>query len=203
MTKASGLLLCGKEDAVTMRVDDDKDLFNWLRNLVRLKVRIPLRALAVVVVLAGCSTMNMGAGSHSPATSEDALVYYEEIRAALARDDGSEVPANALLLAEAAEQAAAGSSDTRAELQELGATAEKLGAIPNSDMRALRGAFGEVSRAVVSLIVADESLANDRYIFRCPMARGYKKWVQTSAELENPYMGSRMLRCGVKTRWTP
>jgi hypothetical protein len=90
LTKASGLLLCRKEDAVTMRIDDDKDLFIWLRSLVRLKARIPLRALAVVVVvLAGCSTMDMGEGSHSPATSEDALVYYEEIRAALARDDGS------------------------------------------------------------------------------------------------------------------
>jgi hypothetical protein len=188
---------------VTMRVDDDKDLFIWLRNLVRLRVRIPVGALAIVVLLAGCSTMNMGEGSHRPATSEDALVYYEEIRAALARDDGSEVPTNAMLLAKAAEQAAEGSSDTRAELQELVATAEKLGAIPNSDMRSLRGAFGEVSRAVVSLIVADESLANDRYIFRCPMARGYKKWVQTRAELENPYMGSRMLRCGAKTRWAP
>jgi hypothetical protein len=188
---------------VTMRVDDDKDLFIWLRNLMRLRVRIPLGALAIVVLLAGCSTMNMGEGSHRPATSEDALVYYEEIRAALARDDGSEVPTNAMLLAKAAEQAAEGSSDTRAELQELVAPAEKLGAIPNSDMRSLRGAFGGVSRAVVSLIVADESLANDRYIFRCPMARGYKKWVQTSAELENPYMGSRMLRCGAKTRWAP
>ena len=192
-----------------MRFDHDKDLFIWLRNLVRLKARIPLRvfiplrALAMVVVLAGCSTMGMGEGSHGSATSEDALVYYEEIRAALARDDGSEVPANALLLAKAAEQAAAGSNDTRAELEELGATAEKLGAIPNSEIRSLRRAFGEVSRAVVSLIVADESLANDRYIFRCPMARGYKKWVQTSAELENPYMGSRMLRCGAKTRWAP
>ena len=188
---------------MTMCVDDDKDLFIWPRSLVRLKARIPLRALAVVVVLAGCSTMDMGEGSHSPATSEDALVYYEEIRAALARDAGGEVPANALLLAKAAQQAAAGSSDTRAELQALGATAEKLGAISNSDMRSLRGAFGEVSRAVVSLIVADESLANNRYIFRCPMTRGYKKWVQTSAELENPYMGTRMLNCGSKTRWAP
>ena len=37
---------------MTMRVDDDKDLFIWLRSLVRLQAGIPLRALAVVVVLA-------------------------------------------------------------------------------------------------------------------------------------------------------
>ena len=192
-----------------MRFDHDQGLFFGLRNLVRLRARIllrafiPLGALAVGVVLAGCSTMDMDGGSRSAATSEDAMVYYEEIRAALARDDGSDVPANALLLATAAEQAAAGSSDTRAELQELGAAAEKLGAVPNSDIRLLRGAFGEVSRAVVSLVVADESLAKDRYIFRCPMTRGYEKWVQTSADLENPYMGSRMLNCGSQTRWVP
>ena len=98
---------------------------------------------------------DMGEGSESPATSEDALVYYEVIRAALARDDGSEVPANALLLAKAAEQAAAGSIDTGAELQELGATAEKLGAIPNSDLRSLRGAFGEDLQRLINEFRSD------------------------------------------------
>ena len=109
--------------------------------------------------------------------------------------------ATAQLLAKASLQAAEASSDRRSELSDLAAAAEKLGATPSSDMRALRSGFGDVSRAVVTLIVADESLAGDRYIFRCPMAMGYKKWVQTSPELENPYMGSRMLRCGSKTKW--
>ena len=186
-----------------MRLDDDKDLITRLKALASLRDLVPLTALALVVLLAGCSAMNWGEGSQRPATSEESLIYYEQIRASLARDDGSEVPANALLLAKAAEQAAAGSSGTRAELEAIAAAAEELAATSSSDLRSLRRAFGEVSRAVVTLIVADETLANGRYVFRCPMARGYKKWVQTSAELENPYMGSRMLHCGSKTRWAP
>ena len=167
-------------------------------------MRLDCKNLGALIVLAvGCTTMSGSESSESHATAADALAYYEQIRAALARDDGTQVPANALLLADAAEQAAAGSSDTRAELEELATAAQKLGALPSSDMRALRRGFGEVSRTAVTLIVADEALADGRYIFRCPMAMGYKKWVQTSDELENPYMGSRMLHCGSKTRWTP
>ena len=180
-----------------MRLDNRTDL------IIRRTALLCLKALVLVVLLAGCASMNLGEGSQSPATAEEALAYYEQIRAALARDDGGEVPADALLLANAAMQAATGSSDTRAELEELAAAAEKLGANPSSDMRSLRRAFGEVSRAAVTLIVADETLATDRYVFRCPMARGYKKWVQTSAELENPYMGKRMLHCGSETVWAP
>jgi Cu(I)/Ag(I) efflux system membrane fusion protein len=164
----------------------------------------PVTALAsflLLGLLAGCSTMGADESAEKPATAEDALGYYEQMRAALAADDGSQVPATAQLLAKASLQAAEASSDRRSELSDLAAAAEKLGATPSSDMRALRSGFGDVSRAVVTLIVADESLAGDRYIFRCPMAMGYKKWVQTSPELENPYMGSRMLHCGSKTRW--
>ena len=188
-----------------MRLDNRTDLIIRRTALPRLKalVLVVLLAGCASMNLAGCASMNLGEGSQSPATAEEALAYYEQIRAALARDDGGEVPADALLLANAAMQAAAGSSDTRAELEELAIAAEKLGASPSSDMRSLRRAFGEVSRAAVTLIVADETLASDRYVFRCPMARGYKKWVQTSAELENPYMGKRMLHCGSETVWAP
>jgi hypothetical protein len=31
------------------------------------------------------------------------------------------------------------------------------------------------------------------------MAKGYKKWVQTSEKVSNPYMGKTMGQCGSKT----
>lgn len=169
-----------------------------------------LQALALAIftlLLAGaCSSARDPAVSENTATPQDALGhsfgYYEQIRAALASDDGSRVPATSLRLARSASRAAANASGTTAPvLRELSAAAEALGALPDSDLTNLRIAFGDVSRAVVSLIVADPSLASGRYIFRCPMTMGYKKWVQTSAELENPYMGSRMLHCGSETDW--
>lgn len=156
-----------------------------------------LLATIALVLASACSP-----APRDPAPAEIALGHYEQIRAALAKDDASPLPETARSLARTASEAAANApTATQPRFQELSTAAQELSAVPNSDMSALRLAFGEVSRAVVSLIVADETLASGRYIFRCPMAQGYKKWVQTSSELENPYMGSRMLHCGSETQW--
>jgi hypothetical protein len=162
--------------------------------------RVLANAIISLLLAGACSS---GAGpSVSESPVQDALGHYEQIRAALASDDGSHVPAISARLAQAAREAAANApGTTEPALRELSGAAEALGALSSSDLGDLRIAFGDVSRAVVSLIVADPSLADGRYIFRCPMTMGYKKWVQTSADLENPYMGSRMLHCGSGTKW--
>lgn len=153
--------------------------------------------LAVAVILAGACSI-----PPPPAAPRDALALYERIRAALARDDARGVPEVARALADVARRAAAGAPPaTRLPLLRLGDAADGLAGTPTSDLAAVRLAFGEVSRGVVSLIVSEPALAEGRYIFRCPMAEGYRKWVQARAELENPYMGSRMLRCGSETEW--
>jgi hypothetical protein len=33
------------------------------------------------------------------------------------------------------------------------------------------------------------------------MAKGYKKWVQVSEAVSNPYMGSEMLECGTEAEF--
>jgi membrane fusion protein, copper/silver efflux system len=33
------------------------------------------------------------------------------------------------------------------------------------------------------------------------MAEGFEKWVQTSEEISNPFMGKRMLACGSASTW--
>ncbi len=65
-----------------------------------------------------------------------------------------------------------------------------------SDLVKARAAFGELSRAVVAVVAADPSLQPGRFLFQCPMAKGYQRWVQLEEKMANPYMGKRMLECG-------
>ncbi|MCH2170449.1 hypothetical protein MK489_06675 [Myxococcota bacterium] len=163
-------------------------------------------ATAVFVLLASsaCSTAAVPSVPKAAATPEEVLRLYEQIRASLASDEGGLVPGLSLRLAAVAREASVEASGaTRSSLQEVSASAEALGALRRSSIEDLRLGFGNVSRAVVELILADEGLAKGRFIFRCPMSMGYKKWVQASAEMENPYMGSRMLQCGSETEWKP
>jgi len=48
-----------------------------------------------------------------------------------------------------------------------------------------------VSRHVVDLLNADAKIRRGRYVFECPMAVGYPKWVQIMPDMENPYLGAQ------------
>ncbi len=72
-----------------------------------------------------------------------------------------------------------------------------------ADIEVARLAFGDASRAYITLLSKDAELAKGKHAFRCPMAKGYKKWVQLTPELENPYMGQRMLECGGPVEMAP
>jgi len=54
---------------------------------------------------------------------------------------------------------------------------------------------------MVALMVAEPSLSRGRHVFECPMANGYRKWIQPGANISNPYMGTRMPTCGSATDW--
>lgn len=61
----------------------------------------------------------------------------------------------------------------------------------------VRQAFGSVSEAVVALYKISGTSSLDFY--HCPMAKGYGYWLQTkNEEINNPYMGTKMSRCGTK-----
>ena len=71
------------------------------------------------------------------------------------------------------------------------------------DLEQVRVHFGSLSREMVSLVrehgpqrVASGGL----YLFRCPMADdyGFDLWFQAEAQMANPYMGLRMLECGLE-----
>lgn len=127
---------------------------------------------------------------------------YEKIRKLLADDRGAGVPAAARAVAKHARAAApAAPAPSKGHLSKIASAADALAKTSESDLEKLRKRFGEVSRQLVALVAAEPSLAKGRHVFYCPMAKGYHKWIQPTADLANPYMGKRMLKCGSKTNW--
>ena len=160
-------------------------------------------AITVSGLLLGC-TKSEGTIPPSPLPTatrtsiDEAVSAYEDIRKALAQNR-SNVRSEALALAGAA-QAAAGSAPEklRPSLEDLSASAQRLGAMQSDDLAEARRAFGETSRALIALLSSEPSLQPGRHVYECPMAKGYNKWVQLDETTSNPYMGSEMPECGAK-----
>lgn len=135
---------------------------------------------------------------------ETVLVAYEQVRAGLAADQlESALQAAARIETSAREAAGKAPPNLRPHLDAIAGAATRLKGASKDKPDEVRRLFGEVSRHVLELLVSERSLASGRYIFECPMAQGYKKWVQPSAEISNPYMGTRMPRCGSESRLEP
>lgn len=64
-----------------------------------------------------------------------------------------------------------------------------------------RARFGELNRALFHLASHAETLREGFHVFRCPMAPGFPLWFQGSESIANPYMGTSMPTCGVRTEW--
>nr|MDQ3300496.1 efflux RND transporter periplasmic adaptor subunit [Myxococcota bacterium] len=79
------------------------------------------------------------------------------------------------------------------------AAGERLAAA--TDLVAARRAFGELNRFLIALAAADPRLQQGWHVFRCPMAEGFKKWFQRTAQKQNPYMGQAMPTCGSSSTW--
>ena len=136
--------------------------------------------------------------SSAPQQARAVLASYERVRAQLAADDLKAAQDAARELHTSAESAASAEA-SNTHFTAIAGAAAKLAA--SSDIKAARTSFGEVSQHVVALIASDKSLAEGQHVFECPMVAGYNKWVQPSKELQNPYMGKRMLTCGGESSW--
>lgn len=139
----------------------------------------------------------------------DVLGTYDEMQRRFAKDDAGTGALAAKLAAAAQAAAAAATSATSATKQPLtdlaataGRLAEQMKAAPPPAIDVQRKAFAELSKQLIALLVADPSLQKGRFIFECPMAPSYKKWVQTHGKLQNPWYGSKMLECGEKADWS-
>ena len=173
--------------------------------------QIPISiAIAWATLLAGCDQASVEKEpSVQSATSNDAtdtkaaksaLGRYESIRASLARDDIGVALAEAKSLESSARSASAKATGAaKQQWTEVAQAAARLSALPKGDADAVRKAFGDVSERVIAVLKANKQLAQGLFVFECPMAQGYKKWVQPAPKLENPYMGTKMLECGSKS----
>lgn len=134
------------------------------------------------------------------ASVNDMLTSYESLRDALAKDDLPAAQKAAKTIAENAKKAAADAGPAQKGLGELADGAASIATA--TDIDAARKAFGDVSKHVVALLVENADLRKGHFLFLCPMAKGYQKWVQTTATLNNPYWGKKMLTCGRElTAW--
>lgn len=112
------------------------------------------------------------------------LGHYFPIRAALAGDKTEGVKEHADALAKSANKTLA-----------KAATAVSTAV----DIAAARKAFGDLTKALLATVEkAAKAGANVGavYVFECPMAKPYGRWMQAEADLGNPYYGSQMLTCG-------
>jgi hypothetical protein len=163
-------------------------------------------ALLAIALLVACDRASE-APAPEPAlvstapTSDGVLSSYESIRASLARDDVGPVRSRAQGLARQAGAAAERATTAKSELQGIARSAGELAARAD-DVEVARRAFGELSKHVIALLVAEPKLREKRIVCECPMAPGYKKWVQPAGKLENPYMGKMMLECGKESDWS-
>jgi hypothetical protein len=121
---------------------------------------------------------------------------YEAMRVALAADTLAPLPASMTKLSAASEALTASSAPAASALSTAtAALSTSLSASPPK-IADVRVAYGEVSKALVDVIAKDPALQAGRFLFECPMAKGYQRWFQLKPEMENPYMGTRMLTCG-------
>lgn len=121
---------------------------------------------------------------------------YEAMQTALAADKTDGIAAAAPAVAGAARLLGETATEpSKTFYLAIATEAENVGARAG-DITAARQSFGELSKAMISLLVANPSLAKGRVVVECPMTKTYKKWLQTDEKVRNPYYGSTMLECG-------
>lgn len=149
------------------------------------------------------AAQDAGAFSFSPSAREAlqvALGGYEQLRDSLARDDVSRVgelgPVLAGTLHRVLELDSSLPPQLRGALDEAAAAAHQLNA--KTTLAQARLLFGKVSRGLVEAALVDPTLTTGWALYECPMAEDYGRWLQPEGPMANPYMGTRMLKCGAE-----
>lgn len=115
------------------------------------------------------------------------LSQYEVVRAALASDDLAAAKKAATVVEK--DLAVVAKKDAKAQ---AGADAAKKLAAADS-LKTAREAFKALSKRAVHLADSQKGY----YIANCPMVEdGEGAWVQTTKNINNPYLGKAMLTCG-------
>jgi len=119
----------------------------------------------------------------------DVVGNYLTIQTALVNDDLAPVSAAAKALQQhAATLGTAGKPLAEAAQRTADATT----------LDAARGAFADLSAAIIGYADATKQPVAGKIVAYCPMAK--KSWVQTDGAIANPYYGKAMASCGSSTR---
>ena len=162
--------------------------------------------LACVVFLWACqgeavsgtqaSAQAQSAADKAPGSPAQNLVNaYITLQTKLAKDDAAGAKAAYVGLQNALKAKDLG-LDAATQQKLTSAAAKGAAAAKISDARA---AFASVSDAMLAYLGASKNpLGSALTVAHCPMALDNKgaKWLQLGENLENPYFGSEMLRCG-------
>jgi hypothetical protein len=126
---------------------------------------------------------------------------YEDCRALLAADKGEGLAECSKAMSAAAKAASASAPDeAKASLTSISSAADVLATASADDLEKARMLYGNVSKPVVALLTTMPDAATNYRVFECPMAKGYKRWVQVEEKMANPYMGTKMLECGMEVQ---
>ncbi|MGD8316729.1 MAG: hypothetical protein PVH21_08005 [Myxococcales bacterium] len=177
--------------------------------MTRVRFAWPLigATIAVCALLGACSKNEPQAPPETqptlPAVTlegiEKAISAYEQIGEALSQDHAN-IQAEALALAGAAKTASmTAPQELKEPLDNLSDASQRMATLAVGDLAETRSAFGNVSQAMVSVLSAAPSLQQGLHVYQCPMADGYQKWVQSGEPAQNPYMGTKMPKCGTVT----
>jgi len=154
--------------------------------------------------LAGYSSMmqqktpSVNTGTISLENSANLIDQYLEVKDALAHDEVHAARSamqnliSAIRLTKVSEQA-----DRQVpQLSRLKRTVEETGS--QQTIEALRHNFDVLSREIISLLRLTDPSNKMLYILECPMYQDNtgSRWLSRSKDIENPYYGSAMFRCG-------
>jgi len=126
------------------------------------------------------------------------LDVYMKMHASLVSELPSDVAAEAEMIGGIIKEIK--SSDSAGLLKNLtGPVDEALEGLESGDLKKARASFAELSKAMVAYVKGagrKDALSNAVKVYICPMKKDL--WLQTGAEIQNPYLGKDMLICGTE-----
>jgi hypothetical protein len=143
--------------------------------------------LTLLFLMIGVSAAGSAAAQPLGPPAESALQRYELIQEALAADSMAGIGENAAAMAALVRGDAAGTLPPA-----VGAEAEALAGA--QDLRAARRSFKSLSDDLIAWLADSKAESTGYREAYCPMADA--SWLQKGDEINNPYLGKKMLHCG-------
>lgn len=131
---------------------------------------------------------------------KETVKSYVDVAAALADDKFDDAKSAAKVVHAKANKAlaAAQDADLKKTLTLIQKKASKVAA--SADIETARKEFQALSENVIAMVQSNRELKGAFEIFRCPMVKGFNKWMQAGEKTQNPYYGTKMQSCGLKAQ---